>query len=199
MKFINKINNKYLELLPDFSQEKTERYTSLILSLIALSVFGLFAINPTLSTIAKLQKEIEDSKVLSQRLEDKIADLATLQQSYKKLENDIPTVFESMPNAPLVPILIGQIQSIARDSSLRVVQIQNGEAELFAQVDPSRKYYFYTFSVVADGAYENILNFTDNLTNLQRIVSIKAVSINNQSDTAGALQLNLEGIAYYKR
>ena len=199
MKLINRINSKYLELIPDFSQEKTERFTSLILTLIALSVFGLFAISPTLSTIAKLQKEIDDSKALSQKLEDKIADLASLQQSYKRLENDIPVVFDSMPNTPLVPLLIGHIQSIAKDSNLRVIQIQNSETELFTEVDPARKYYFYTFSVTADGNYENILRFTDNLTNLQRIVSIKTVSISKEKDTAGALQLNLEGIAYYKR
>lgn len=199
MKFINKINNKYLELLPDFSQEKTERYTSFVLSLIALSVFGLFAINPTLSTIAKLQKEIEDSKVLSQKLEQKIADLATLQQSYNRLENDIPAVFDSMPSSPLVPLLIGQIQSTAKDANLHVTQIQNSETELFTGIKPAKKYNFYTFSVLAEGTYENILRFIDNLTNIQRIVSIKAVSINNQSGTGAALQLNLEGIAYYKK
>lgn len=199
MKFINKINSKYLELLPDFSQEKTERYTGFVLSLIALSVFGLFAINPTLSTIARLQKEIEDSKVLSQKLEQKIADLATLQQSYNRLENDIPAVFDSMPNSPLVPLLIGQIQSVAKDTNLHVIQIQNSETKLFESVKSAQKYNFYTFSVLAEGTYENILRFTDNLTNIQRIVSIKAVSINNQSGTGAALQLNLEGIVYYKR
>jgi Tfp pilus assembly protein PilO len=199
MKLINKINSKYLELLPDFSQEKTEKYTSLVLSLIALSVFALFAINPTLSTIAKLQKEIEDAGILSQRLEAKIADLASLQQAYKRLENDIPAVFESMPNSPLVPLIIGQIQSVAKDSSLRVIQIQNSETELFTEVDTNRKYNFYTFTITADGPYENILRFTENLINMQRIVNINIISIGKQTDTTGTLQLNLEGIAYYKK
>jgi len=193
------INSKYLELLPDFGEERTEKFTSVILTLIALSVFGLFAINPTLSTIAKLQKEIEDSQVISQKLEEKIADLASLQQAYNRLENDIPVVLESMPNTSFVTQLFGQIHSAAVGSSIRVNQIQNSEVELFKEIDPSKKYYSYSFSISADGTYDNILRFTNILTNMQRIVNINSVSITRQGETASSLQFNLQGIAYYKR
>lgn len=193
------LNSKYLELLPDFSQERTERFTSVILTLIALSVFGLFAINPTLSTIAKLQKEITDSEAISQKLEEKIAALASLQQAYNRLENDIPQVLESLPNSPFVPLLIGQIQSVAKDSNTHVSQIQNSEVELFKEGEPAKKYYFYSFSITADGTYKNILRFMENITNIQRIVSIDTVSINKLGEASGVLQFNLQGIAYYKK
>lgn len=191
--------NKYLDLLPNFGEEKTEKFTSVILTLVALSVFGLFAINPTLSTIARLQKEITDSQVINQKLEEKIAALASLQQAYNRLENDIAIVLKSVPRSPFVPLLIGEIQSVARDSNIHVNQIQNSEVELFNEQESAKKYYFYTFSITADGAYESIVRFTDNLTNMQRVVSLNTVSIGNQGENAGALQFNLQGIAYYKK
>lgn len=193
------INSKYLDLLPDLSQERTERFTSVILTLIALSMFGLFAINPTLSTIAKLQKEIVDLEVINQKLEEKIADLTSLQRAYNRLENDVPVVLGTIPISPFVPLLIGQIQSVARDSNIHVTQIQNSEVELFKEGEPAKKYYFYSFSINADGTYENISRFIDNLTHMQRIVTINTVSINKQARIAETLQLNLQGVAYYKK
>ena len=61
-------NNKYFELLPDLKKEKTKKYSSIIFSLISLSFFGIFAINPTLSTIAKLRKELSDTKFVDEQL-----------------------------------------------------------------------------------------------------------------------------------
>lgn len=191
------ITGKYLEMLPDFSEERTQKITNVILTLIALSVFGLFAINPTLSTIAKLQKEISDSEEINQKLEEKIAALGSLQQAYNRLENDIPTVFESIPNSPYVPILIGQVQSVAKDSNIIVSQIQNSQVDLFKE-EAVDKYHFYSFSVFAVGAYGDILRFTENLTNMQRVINLSTVHIKKE-EVPGVLEFTLEGIAYFKK
>lgn len=189
---------KYLELLPDLSEERTQKFTSVILTLIALSIFGLFAINPTLSTIAKINKEITDSEILSQKLEQKIAALATLQQAHTRLSNDFPLVLESIPQAPLVPLLIGQLQSVARDSDIHVTQIQNSQVDLFKEAEPLKKYYSYSFTLAANGTYENLLRFVQNITNMQRVVNIDRISISKR-ETGGILQFNLQGVTYYKK
>ena len=80
--FKNIKNNKYYKLLPDFKEEKTRRLSSIVFSLLALSIFGLFAINPTLSTIARLKKELSDAKFVDQQLTEKIANLSSLQEVY---------------------------------------------------------------------------------------------------------------------
>ena len=60
--------SKYLALMPDLRQEKTKKFTTIVLTLAASIILGLFAVNPTLSTVANLQKQIDELK----------ADLATM-------------------------------------------------------------------------------------------------------------------------
>src|SRR5947208_1901500 len=78
-------------------EKKTQQVTSLIFTLVALSFFGLFAISPTLSTIAQLQKELSDSKDVYQKLVQKIHNIAALSAEYSKLEQDIHFVNETLP------------------------------------------------------------------------------------------------------
>lgn len=193
------LNNKYLTMLPHFSEVKTQKFTSVILTLIALSVFGLFAINPTLSTIARLQKEIEDSEVISQKLEEKIAALASLQQAYSRLENDVPIVFESIPKSPLVPLFIGQIQAVAKSSNIHVSQLRNSQVDLFGENGDSKKYYSYSFSLTGEGLYEDIIKFMENVISIQRIVNIDESSISREKSEDGSLRLNFQGVTYYKK
>jgi len=193
------LNNKYLALLPHFSEVKTQKFTSVILTLIALSVFGLFAINPTLSTIARLQKEIEDSEVISQKLEEKIAALASLQQAYSRLENDIPVVTESMPQSPFVPLFIGQIQAVAKSSNIHVSQLRNSQVDLFGENGDSKKYYSYSFSLIGEGLYEDIIKFMENVTNIVRIVNMDVSSINKEEGENRSLRFEFQGVTYYKK
>lgn len=193
------LNNKYLTMLPHFSEVKTQKFTSIVLTLIALSLFGVFAINPTLSTIARLQKEIEDSEVISQKLEEKIAALDSLQQDYSRLENDVPIVFESIPKSPLVPLFIGQIQAVAKSSNIHVSQLRNSQVDLFGENGDSKKYYSYSFSLTGEGLYEDIIKFMENVISIQRIVNIDESSISREKSEGGSLRLNFQGVTYYKK
>lgn len=193
------LNNKYLTMLPHFSEVKTQKFTNIVLTLIALSLFGVFAINPTLSTIARLQKEIEDSEVISQKLEEKIAALDSLQQAYSRLENDVPIVFESIPKSPLVPLFIGQIQAVAKSSNIHVSQLRNSQVDLFGENGDSKKYYSYSFSLTGEGLYEDIIKFMENVISIQRIVNIDESSISREKSEGGSLRLNFQGVTYYKK
>ena len=60
---------EYLKLLPATKRENTKAITMLIFTFISLSVLGLFAINPTLSTIIELQKQYEESQFVHEQKE----------------------------------------------------------------------------------------------------------------------------------
>src|SRR4051794_1976618 len=81
---------EYLKLLPSIHDERTQLITMLIFTFVALSFFGLFAINPTLSTIVELKKELSDSQFVDQQLTNKINNLESLQQRYNLLGPDLP-------------------------------------------------------------------------------------------------------------
>ena len=63
---------EYLKLLPNIQNEKTKAITMLIFTFVAMSFLGIFAINPTLSTIVELNKQLEESKFVHEQLQTKI-------------------------------------------------------------------------------------------------------------------------------
>ena len=196
------LNKKYFSILSNIganiSEARTQKLVSIILTLIALCLFGLFAINPTLSTIAKLRKEIDDYEIINQKLGEKIFALSALQQAYSRLEDKIPTVLGSIPSSPAVPLFIGQVQSVAKNSNIHVTHLQNSQVDLFKGKKTSEKYHTYSFSLTGDGTYEDITKFVENITNIQRVVGINASSIDNAENNNKTLRFNFQGIAYYK-
>lgn len=192
--FKNIAKNKYFQLLPDFGQERLAKFTTLVLTLIALSFFGIFAINPTLSTIAKLGKELEDNKFVDQKLTQKINNLNSLQKKYQNLQTDLPVILSSVPKGPEVPLLAAQIQAVAKNSNTSIDNLQTFQVEI--PTGPSQKYFSYSFALSASGGYNDLNNFLLNLSNMQRIVSLDILSLTKKSGV-NSLQLTLRGRAYF--
>lgn len=190
------LSNKYFNLI---SEARTQKLISIILTLIALCLFGLFAINPTLSTIAKLRKEIADYEIINQKLGEKISALNALQQAYSRLESDVPTVLASIPKSPFVPLFIGQIQAVAKNTNIQMSQLQSSQVDLFKEDGGSKKYYAYSFSLTGDGTYEDITKFIENVTNMQRVVGVETSTINNAENNNRSLRISIQGVAYFKK
>lgn len=191
--------NKYLEMLPNFKSERTLKFTTIVLTLIALSFFGLFAINPTLSTIVKLKKELSDDEFVDQQLKQKISNLSSLQQKYSLLQKDIPFVLSAIPKNANIPLLLAQVQSVAQNNNVRLKNLQNFQVELFNEKGINKQFYSYFFSLSGEGSYDNIQNFVSSLVNIQRIISIETFSVNKTENTNELLQFTLKGLAYYKK
>src|SRR5215469_6686309 len=86
---------EYLKLLPNMQEEKTRSFVTLILTFAALSFFGIFAINPTLTTIANHEKQISDDTQVDQQLKTKINNLSSLEQQYNLLGNDLTNILSA--------------------------------------------------------------------------------------------------------
>ncbi len=189
--------SKYAELIPDFKEEKTRKFTTLALTIIALSFFSLFAINPTLSTIAKLNKEIEDNKFVHEQLQRKINNLTELQQKYSQVQQDLSSIYSSIPQKSDIPLLVGQIQTLARENSLEVTSLQTFQVEV-SEGGSKNKFTSFSFSVNANGNYQNISEFINDLVNMQRIINIENLAITRRTTETNSLQLSLRGTAFFK-
>jgi len=192
-------NNKYFELLPDLKKEKTKKYSSIIFSLISLSFFGIFAINPTLSTIAKLKKELSDTKFVDEQLAKKIDNLSSLQEKYNIVEKDIPIVLAAVPKNPQVPLLMGQIQTVAEEVGVEIVNLQSFEVDFPSSSNDLKKYSAFSFSTGVQGNYENLTNFISTLSSMERVISLDTLSINRKGNQPGILELDIRGMAYFKQ
>jgi Tfp pilus assembly protein PilO len=193
--------SKYLAFMPDLRQEKAKKFTTIVLTLTTSIVLGLFAINPTLSTIANLQKQIDDDQFVDQKLVQKINNLSILQQEYTHLKNDLSIVYSAIPTSTEIPPLAAEIQTIAKNSNIKLDNFQTFTVDLSGKEPVNKNYSSFDFGFSGEGTYSDIINFMDQLLNFQRIVVISNVSISrlsNNEKTNGVLQLNFKGTVLFK-
>ncbi len=186
---------EYLKLLPSIKQENVRIITTLILTFFAMSFFGIFAINPTLSTIVKLKKQLSDSQLVYANLKTKIQNLDTLQQQYTIIESDLPLLQEAIPNNPKAPILVGEILGLAKEKSISVKKFEVSEVPLTPK--KSEAILSFRFSLNAEGNYQELIDFSRDLTNISRVLTVESIAL-SRSVESNALTLNIRGKAYFK-
>lgn len=191
--------SKYWEMLPNFKEEKTKNFTTLILTLVALSFFGFFAISPTLSTIAQLRRQINDNEFVNKKLEQKITNLSLLQKEYTLLEKDLPIVFSAVPQTPTAPLLVAQIQFLALQSSLTITRLQVFQVELSKMQTDKNQPASFAFSLEAQGTTLQLTNFLNSLIRFERIITLENISLAKSSDKEEVLKLDIKGKAYFKK
>src|SRR5580700_7871794 len=109
---------EYLKLLPNLRQEQAQSLLMLILTFAALSFFGIFAINPTLSTIFDLQKQLSDDTLVNQQLQTKIDNLSALEQQYNELGTNLTNIYSAVPQNPEASLLSAQIAALVQKHNL---------------------------------------------------------------------------------
>jgi Tfp pilus assembly protein PilO len=193
--------SKYLAFMPDLKQEKTKKFTTIVLTLTASMILGIFAISPTLSTIANLQKQIGDNKFVDQKLVEKIYNLSVLQQKYTNLANDLSVVYDAIPSSAQIAPLVAEIQTIAQSSNIKLNSFQTYTVDFSNKKTSDKKYFSFDFGLSGEGSYSDIASFIDQLLNFQRIIAVDNISIskiNNDQENNGNLQLNFKGSALFK-
>lgn len=188
---------KYLSsLLPRLQEKRVQSFTTITLSLITLSFFGIFAIAPTLSTITDLKKQISDNEFVNQQLQQKISNLTALQTVYQKIQGDLPVVYAAIPEDPQVTQLVGQLQTIAQQSQVTLQNIQTLPVDISATT--TTQYNSFTFAMDVVGPYDNIQTFLQTLTGFNRITTIDALAITKPLSQQGSYTLSIRGKAYFK-
>lgn len=186
---------KYLSaILPRLEEKRARSFTTIVLSLFTLSFFGIFAISPTLSTIADLKKQISDNQFVDMQLLQKVNNLSKLQDQYKQIQPDLSYVYDAVPVNPDVTILVGQLQTVAQNSAVNLNHIQTLSVDV---VNATSSYNAYTFAIDISGSYDSVSNFLKTLTNFNRLITVDAVSL-TKSNTGSSYSLSLRGKAYFK-
>lgn len=193
------MQDKYFPKLPYLSQERSQKFLYIVLTLLALSFFGIFAINPTVSTILGLRKEVADSEFVDRELETKIKNLSILRTRYDNMLNDLPIITDAITREPNVHLLFAQIQAVSQRSNVKISKIQNFEVEILKNDNtPGKKYYSYSFIIVGNGSFANIYDFIATIGNMQRIIDIDIFSISSAIGENNPLGFNMQGAAFFK-
>lgn len=168
----------YRSLIPLFEKPKVAAYTMLVLSFFTVSIFGSFAIRPTLATIAQLRKSIEDQQILLNRMDDKITQLRVAQVEYNNILLDLSAIFEALPQKPQAASLLGKLNRILIENNIDISVLQISPIVLkqsqMADVASSNT---IAFTLTGKAPYSDILTLVDLLSRTDRVITIDAIDI----------------------
>jgi len=194
--YFTRYRRYYSLITPFIATEKARAYTMLTLSLFAMSFFGIFAINPTLTTIAELRKKVEDAELVQRQLQNKISNLSQLQKTYPTIEHEVPIIFDALPPLGRAANLLGKVNALAARYNIAFTSLQVQRVPL----DSSKRNEATQFSITMSGtgSYENIYSLLRNLSTLDRIITIEQLTITKGTSEAKTRQLtfSLRGTAY---
>lgn len=150
-----------------------------LLTLIAISFFGLAALKPTLATVGQLNSEIKTKEEVAAKLNQKIEALNQAQQNISQKQDQLALLDQALSTEPAPEIFLRQIEGLVvkHGVSLSAVGIEEiilaGEAK--AQTVTSKEEgptNFVRMSLaVSSPNYQGLHNFLVDLENL--IIPIK--------------------------
>lgn len=195
----------YLDkVFPAIREEKAQQFITVMLTLITIILFSIFAINPTIVTIVNLNKQLSDSHLVYTQLQTKINNLSILQIKYNDIQDDIPLVFEVLPNSPQTSQVLSKIQAIAISQHLAIIRMET--ASPLAPLAKTVQVAPFAFSLVLQGTQNDLFTFMHRFSNFDRMVTIDKVLITTPNTTTQpsatqqttVVQLSIDGKAYYK-
>lgn len=187
----------YKNIQEKLKEKHTQAITMAILTFLTLALFGVFAINPTLSTITQLHRQLDDRKEVKQKMDEKIRNISILQERYIAIQQDIPAVEEALPQKPNAPYLLGQLNTVAQSNNTSLSQIQIDTVPL--TTPPDERVTTFSFTIKAEGTRENITNFIKELSSFNRIVVLSEISISQDLQVNPLTEVTLRGNSYFKK
>lgn len=199
MKPQSQIYSRYFTYIKPISKLPIIRtYGTTIFTLLVVAIFILFAIRPTVETILILQKKLEDSNSVLEKITQKANDLTAGKQNYDNLDQTIKLkISDAIPDDANLKTLVQTLEqsAIAHEASISALQIQplvlevkNG-SRLGKSADIS-----FTFNV--EGTYPELLALLQDLRVSSRLISIETLSLSKVSEGLGLI-MSITGKAYY--
>lgn len=190
---------EYLKLLPSIREEKAKAYLTLAFTFAAISIFGFFAINPTLSTISQLHKQLDDLRQIKAALEQKSSNISRLESEYMQLENDFSLLMNVTPLIPNAPYLLGQLQALAGKNGVTISSMQSLQVDLEKQRKEGTESSF-VFTIEAEGPYDRLLQMVNDSATFNRLITFEKVEMSNIISNTGVkvTRLSIRARAYFK-
>lgn len=194
-----------------YAKPNIKVYLELALSLIAVLIFSLFAIKPTVLTIIELNKEIKGKEEIIAKLDLKLANLQTANDILETEASRILLIDQAIPDLASPEETIVEMQNLAEKNSLQITNLSMSDIVILGDEKKSRgkneesiqfpqKTGELPFNITLTGNYANFKTFIFDLENLNRPTLVDVLSINSVIlDEQKNLTLNISGrMAFYK-
>lgn len=193
-----------MSALLDFYRQPVARVSlELILSILAVVFFAIFAIRPTLLTMADLVKEIADKRELDKQMDLKIASLSTAEEQYQKyetqfylLDQSIPRQFDLVRSLKIIEKLAGEDQLVLERISLSAIPDPISETVALAGTGQFQR-DFLLVNLDVTGDYLMIKRLVEKLINLRQLMIVDQVSFDKETDSSNLSVRIRVNLPYY--
>lgn len=180
----------FLKLLIVYKKRNDVRmFLEILLSLITITIFSMFALRPTLLTISQLIKDNREKQETINKMEQKIKNITIAQNIYDQNIEKIPLIEQAIPNTPTPENLLRQIEGIAYLDSVTIVGSSVNEVVLIGEEKKKDKkneiknlpenVSTITFSINVSGPYLSLYKFLIDMENSRRPFIINSINLNS--------------------
>lgn len=185
-----------------YQRREVKVYTGLILTFATIAFFALFALKPTITTIASLVQELKIQKQIDDQLQVKITALSQAQKNYNQLTN-ASLIEEALPKTSGIEPLLYNLEYLIKQDGLTIKSLSF--TPLVINGVPKENQIGFSISV--SGSKDALTQFLDSFYNLRRVITINSSSFSKTqkvesgqtpTTTEGSnITLNIDGTAYF--
>lgn len=181
-------------------------YLEIILSLMTITIFAVFALKPTLITIASLIKEIEAKKATLSQMDKKIGDVRLAKDLYEKNLTGINLLAAAVPDTAKPEVLLRQIEQTSVKNQASVARLtlnealikgarneeEEGKVEEVSPLPEKAEAIKLSVSLTAPIAgYQNLYSFMDEAENLRIPLKIDRILFSRTLNQAREIVIDL--------
>jgi len=191
-------------------------YTEIFLSLITISLFSIFALRPTLTTIAQLIKDVESKKNTLSSVNEKIEKISKAQLIYDQQKKNIELLYLAIPKTASPDAFVRQVEFLSASNQAIIDSIGTGKAVILGKESESPKsnndiqkitdgmnsFSIYVSTQTDLSKFEPSINFISSLENLLTPLVIDNLSfsvVENKDSTKSIINSISGQVTYLKR
>lgn len=179
----------------------------LLLTLLAISFFAVFALRPTLNTIASLWANIQAQKEVSVKLEEKISNLGRAQLVWSQEEARVALLDQAMPQEPQPDTYLQQIEGLVATNNVSLTSFNVEKVVLIGKEEKKTKKKDkdeianardLNLAFAVSGDFSSLMAFLNGLEDLRRLIVLDSASFGvGQGKQSGSLILTVAGKVPY--
>ncbi len=194
-----KYSRYFTFIRPITKNPKVQSYSTLVFSIMSATIFILFAIKPTTSTILSLQKSIDEKNGVVTQLNQKAHDLTTAKENLNVIPaNTITKLNNLIPDNTDLTDLADDLSNLANEYDASVSALQFQPTDLIGpsnKINPSPTLTEIAFTFNIKATYNTAMSLLKDLTNAQRLITIDSINMSQQSD--GPFVATINAKAYF--
>jgi len=180
---------------------KARSFAWISLTVFTITFFLIVAIQPTLITIARLNKEIKDKKEASSQLQKKIDTIIAAQEEFAKNIDNSQLLDEALPEKSQFPLLAYYFENLANNEGVTLNSLSFGKIEIESKNGAkaqNKTADSLNFQVGVSGDYLKLKNFLNNLEATRRLLKSENVFFTQvKVETGKEISLLISGEAYF--